>query len=192
MLSSLYNYILMDGENLMFKKLFITIFVILLLLAIIIQLRPNNFKISRSLSMKATPEAIFPHVNDLSKWNAWSPWAKLDPNAKNSFEGPTSGNGAIMRWAGNNDVGEGSMTIVDSRPSELVKFRLDFLKPFAGTNMAEFSFKNEGNQTLVNWSMSGENNFITKAIGLVINCDKMVGEQFEKGLVSLKTIVEAN
>jgi hypothetical protein len=142
--------------------------------------------------MKATPEAIFPHVNDLSKWNAWSPWAKLDPNAKNSFEGPTSGNGAIMRWAGNNDVGEGSMTIVDSRPSELIKFRLDFLKPFAGTNMAEFSFKNEGNLTLVNWSMSGENNFITKAIGLVINCDKMVGEQFEKGLVSLKTIVETN
>src|SRR5213075_1996660 len=88
-------------------------------------------------------------------------------------------------------VGEGSMTITESRASELIRFRLDWVKPFAGTSTAEFTFKPQGNQTVVAWSMSGENNFVCKAVGLFMNCDKMVGGQFEQGLAQLKTIAEA-
>lgn len=158
------------------------------LLAIVKQ--PDEFRVTRSATMNASAAAVFEQVNDLYKWNAWSPWAKLDPAAKNSFEGPPSGTGAIMRWAGNHKVGEGSMTITDSRPSEFVKFRLVFLKPFKATNTAEFAFKSAGNQTTVTWSMYGKNNFMGKAMGLIMNCNKMVGGQFEKGLASMKSIVE--
>jgi hypothetical protein len=83
------------------------------------------------------------------------------------------------------------MTITESRPSELIRIRLEFFKPFAGTNTAEFTFKPEGNQTAVTWTMFGNNNFMAKAIHLFMNMDKMIGGQFEKGLADMKSIVES-
>ena len=97
-----------------------------------------------------------------------------------SFEGPTAGTGVIFHWAGNSDVGEGSMTLVENRPNDLIHIKLDFIRPFAGTNDVEFSFKPEGDQTAVTWSMFGKNNFLAKAFGLFVDCDKMVGGQFER------------
>ena len=158
---------------------------------IVVSRQPDDFKVTRSASMAAPVSSVFAQVNDLHKWEAWSPWAKLDPAAKNAFEGPESGVGAIMRWSGNNKVGVGSMTIIESHSDDLVRFKLDFLKPFKATNTAEFWFKSEGDQTVVTWSMLGKNNFISKAMGLIMNCDKMVGGQFEQGLSSIKSIVEA-
>jgi hypothetical protein len=95
-----------------------------------------------------------------------------------------------MSWAGNNKVGVGSMTITESRPSEYIQFKLEFLKPMQATNTGEFSFKPEGDQTTVTWSMNGSNNFMGKVMSLFMNCEKMAGGQFEKGLASLKEIVE--
>ena len=164
---------------------------IIIVLLVLTSRQPADFKITRSGSISAPASAIFPHVNNLQKWEAWSPWAKLDPNAKNSFEGPSEGVGAKMSWAGNNKVGVGSMTIMESRPDEFVQFKLEFQKPMQATNIAEFIFKPEGDQTAVTWTMSGTNNFMGKVMNLVMNCDKMVGGQFEKGLADLRAVVEA-
>ena len=153
--------------------------------------QPDEFTLSRSLKISAPPEQIFPHVNDLHNWEAWSPWAKLDPNTKHEFAGAASGQGAVMSWAGNNQVGVGKMTITESRPGESVRFRLDFEKPMTATNLAEFTFQPDGPQTVVTWAMSGKNNFMMKLFGLFVNCDKMVGCQFEKGLANLKSVVES-
>ena len=174
----------------MIKKIFIALAVMIIIFVAVVAMRPNEFRISRSAIISAPASAVFENVNDFHNWEAWSPWAKLDPNAKNTFEGPSSGEGAIFRWAGNNKIGEGSNTIIKSRPNELIKIKLEFLKPFAATNTAEFTFEAQGEQTLVTWSMYGKNNFMSKAIGLIMDCDKMVGDQFEKGLANLKSIVE--
>jgi uncharacterized protein YndB with AHSA1/START domain len=163
---------------------------IALLFIIVLIGQPDEFKMSRSAKISAPPEKVFPHVNDLHKWEAWSPWAKLDPNAKNTFEGPATGVGSSLAWDGNNKIGSGKMTITDSQPSETIRFRLDFQKPMKATNTAEFTFRPDGGQTVVNWSMSGKNSLGGKVFGLLMNCDKMVGSQFEKGLASLKTIAE--
>src|SRR6516162_8189874 len=117
---------------------------------IIVALQPGEFRVARSATVDAPPPAVFAQVNDLHAWEAWSPWAKLDPNAKSTYEGPAAGTGASMKWSGNNKVGEGRMTIVDNRPGELVQIKLEFVRPFKTTNMAEFTFKPEGNQTSVN------------------------------------------
>ena len=154
-------------------------------------MQPSDFCVTRSGTISAPASAVFAQVNDLQKWDAWSPWAKLDPEARNSFEGPASGIGAIMRWAGNNKVGEGSMTIVESRPDDFIRFKLEFLKPFTATNTAEFTFTSENDQTIVTWCMYGKNNFMGKAMGLIMSCEKMVGGQFEKGLATLKSLAEA-
>ena len=168
--------------------IFVAIAVIIFI--IVAAMKPSDFRITRTGTITAPASAVFAQVNDLHKWDAWSPWAKLDPDAKNSFEGSASGVGAIMRWVGNNKVGQGSMTIMESRPDEFISFKLEFLKPFKATNTSEFTFTNENDKTTVTWSMYGKNNFMGKAIGLIMSCEKMVGGQFEKGLAALKSVVE--
>ena len=175
----------------MLKLILIAIPVLIAVLAIVVATRPSQFRVTRSAAIAAPPEVVFPQVNNLHNWEAWSPWIKLDPAAKQTYSGPAEGVGASFAWDGNNQIGAGSMTITDSQPGDLVRFRLDFLKPFKGTNIAEFTFKPEGGQTVVTWSMSGTNNFMFKAVGLFMDCDKMVGGQFEKGLADLKKLSEA-
>jgi len=174
----------------MFEIILIVLAVAVIVLLVVAARQPDEFRVSRSSVLPVAPSIVFPHVNELRKWEAWSPWARLDPDAKNTFEGPPAGTGAVMCWAGNKNVGEGSMTITESRPNELVRFRLEFLKPFKGTNTAEFEFKPQGDHTHVTWSMYGENNFMSKVINLFINCEKMVGGQFEQGFANLNEVVE--
>lgn len=177
----------------MLRKLGIVVLVIGILVAgfaVVVALQPSTYHVERSAAMTASPADVFAQVNDFHKWEAWSPWAKLDPSAKYSYEGPEAGKGAIIRWAGNHEVGEGSMTIVESRPNELIRIQLDFVKPFEDTAMTEFTFKPQGDQTVVTWSMSGQNKFIGKAFCLFMNMDKMIGEKYEQGLANMKALVE--
>jgi polyketide cyclase/dehydrase/lipid transport protein len=174
----------------MAKKILITIGVIVVVFLIVVALQPAEFRVVRSANMSAPPAVVFAQVNDFHKWGVWSPWEKLDPALKRTYEGPSEGTGAIYRWAGNNQVGEGSMTITESRPSDLIRIKLEFLKPFASTADTEFTFKPEGNQTAVTWSMAGKNNFMAKAMCLFMNMDKMVGGQFEQGLAQMKSLAE--
>lgn len=152
--------------------------------------KPNNFSVSRSITIFADANAIFPHVNNLHRWEAWSPWVKQDPNATISFDGPPEGVDASMTWAGNYKVGKGSMTITQSITNEMVRFRLDFVKPLKGTSRAEFEFVQEAEQTRVTWSMSGTNSFPAKIMNVFMDCEQVVGWQFEQGLESLKMIAE--
>jgi uncharacterized protein YndB with AHSA1/START domain len=175
----------------MFLKILLAFVVLVGALVVFIATRPSDFRITRSATIAAAPETLFTQVNDLHRWNSWSPWAKIDPNAKQTFSGPPAGVGASSTWAGNNEVGEGRMTITESRPNDLVQLRLEFFKPFQATNVAEFTFQPEGAQTLVTWTMTGKNNFIAKAFGLVVDCDKMVGGQFEQGLAQLRATVDS-
>jgi carbon monoxide dehydrogenase subunit G len=174
----------------MFKKILIGIAVIILVFLVVVALQPADFRITRSTTIAAPAEVVFAQVNDFHKWDAWSPWAKLDPAMKQTYEGTPAGVGAIYSWVGNKDVGEGRMTITRSRPGEMVGIKLEFLKPFAQVNDTEFALKPDGNQTAVTWSMTGTNNFMAKAFGLFMNLDKMVGGDFEKGLAQMKLVAE--
>jgi hypothetical protein len=161
-----------------------------LVVAIIASQRPSEFRISRQASMAAPPGAVFEQVNDFHKWEDWSPWAKLDPTMNQTYEGSPAGVGAVYTWKGNGKVGEGRMTITESRPGELVRIDLNFLKPFKANNVAEFAFKPEGGKTEVTWSMVGKQNLVMKMFCVVMNMDKLVGKDFEKGLAAMKAKVE--
>src|SRR5262245_54690242 len=118
-------------------------------------MQPADFRIERKGTFAAAPADVFGQVNDFHNWEAWSPWAKLDPTCKNTFAGAAAGTGAIFSWDGNNKVGAGRMTITESKPHELVRIRLEFLRPFKTTNTTEFVVKPEGSQTTLTWTMSG-------------------------------------
>jgi hypothetical protein len=164
---------------------------VILIFVGIVAVQPADFRIFRSATINAPAGVAFAQVNDFHKWEAWSPWAKLDPAAKNTFDGPPAGRGAGFAWSGNKDVGEGRMTITESRPNELVRIKLDFVKPMEGTCTTEFAFKPAGEgATSVTWSMFGRHSFVEKAFCLFMDMDKMVGGDFEKGLAQMKAVAE--
>ena len=175
----------------MLWKILIALVVIVVGLVGVITLQPARYRVSRSTTIAAPAPVVFAQVNDFHKWSAWSPWEKIDPAMKRTYEGPPAGVGASYAWVGTREVGEGRMTIVESRPSDLIQVKLEFVKPFAGTSVAEFTFKPDGERTLVTWSMTGDKNFIAKAIHLVMSMDRMIGDQFDKGLAAMKTVAEA-
>jgi hypothetical protein len=174
----------------MLPTILILIAIAVIIFVTLVAMRPDDFCVTRSTAVSAAPPAVFAQVNDFHKWEAWSPWAKMDPACKNSFSGAPSGPGAIFSWEGNKKVGAGRMTITESLPKEKILIRLEFFKPFKATNTAEFTFKPQSDQTFVTWTMSGKNNFMGKMFGLIMNCDKMVGGQFEQGLAAMKAIAE--
>lgn len=152
--------------------------------------RPDQFRIERSATIKAAPERIFPYINDLHRWQSWSPYEKKDPAMQRSFEGPASGPGAAYGWNGNKNIGSGRMEISESTPSSRVRIRLDFFTPFKASNTAEFVLQPTGDATHVTWSMQGRSPFMSKLMGLVLNIDKMVGKDFEEGLANLRALTE--
>ena len=176
----------------MFMTIGIVLGVVLLALAVAIMTRPPSFRVERSATIAAPAEVVYGYVNDFHEWTQWSPWEKLDPNLKRTFSGPPSGTGAVYRWVGNSKAGEGMMTIKESKPNQRIAIDLQFLKPFKARNLTEFTFRPEAGGVNLNWAMSGENTFMTKAMTLVASMDKMVGKDFEKGLANLKSVAESD
>lgn len=160
-------------------------------LAAVISMQPAHYRVARSITIQAPPSAVFEMVNDFHRWPRWSPWEKLDPQMKRTFSGAESGAGAMYAWAGNGDVGEGRMTLQESRPDEKIGIRLEFLEPFESSSQTLFQFRPVDSGTGVTWEMNGENGFVQKAFCMVMDMDKMVGGDFEKGLAQLKSVVEA-
>lgn len=163
---------------------------VLTILLVYAATKPDTFRIQRSIGINAPPERIFQHINDLTRWGAWSPWEKMDPAMKKTAGGALSGKGAWYEWDGNNQVGKGRMEILESVPFSRILIKLDFLKPFEAHNRAEFTLAAREGSTTVTWAMYGPQPYIAKVMGLVFNCEKMVGPQFETGLADLKMLAE--
>jgi hypothetical protein len=175
----------------MLKKILFALAVTCVVLAIVVVLQPPTFHIERSITIAAPAPVPHALVNDFHAWSGWSPWEKLDPALKRSYEGPGAGVGAKYAWTGNDDVGEGRMTIEHSSPTR-IGIRLEFIKPFAATNRATFAFDPVAEGTKVTWAMDGDKNFASKAFGLVMDTDHMIGADFERGLASMKTLAESS
>jgi uncharacterized protein YndB with AHSA1/START domain len=152
--------------------------------------RPDSFRIQRTTLIKAPPEKIFPLINDLQRWPAWSPFEKKDLGMKRRLSGAPSGKGAVYEWDGNKDIGQGRMEITDTAPPSRVTLKLDFTRPFEAHNIVDFTLEPRGDSTQVTWAIHGPSPFMSKVMGVVINMDKMVGKDFEAGLADLKAISE--
>jgi hypothetical protein len=175
----------------MFKAIFIILVVIIAGILIYASTKPDTFSVTRKLFIKASPEILFAEINDFNRWKAWSPWEKKDPNMTRTFSGAPAGVGTIYEWNGNNDVGQGRMEILESVVPQKIIIKLDFFKPFEAHNTAEFTFTPTPDGTLVNWEMRGANVYMGKLMSVFMDMDKMVGTDFEAGLVNLKQLTES-
>jgi Polyketide cyclase / dehydrase and lipid transport len=164
----------------------------LIVLFLYVLTRPSSFRLERRLKMRASPEKIFPLINNFRNWKQWSPYDSMDPNMLRTYSGEPEGVGCVYEWHGDpKSVGEGRMQIVASDAPHNLLIELDFLKPFEAHNMAEFSLIPMGEETRVSWAMFGDQSFTAKFMSLFFNMEKMVGPQFEEGLENLKAVVEA-
>ena len=173
----------------MIMKLLTGLAAVIVLFLIVVAMRPADFRVERTATIAATPAALFEQVNDHHRFTVWNPFMKLDPNVKNTYSGPDAGVGAVCAWEGNSDIGAGSATIVESKPGELVRQRMDWKRPMEGTSTVDFTFKLQGDKTVVTWAMYGKNGFMGKAVSLFMDMDKMCGPQFEQGLAALGKVV---
>lgn len=174
----------------MLKKISYSLVALVAVAVIVIATRPSAFSFERSTQIAAPPEVVFGLVNDLHRWPDWSPWAKLDPNQTVTYAGAEAGKGAIFSWKGNDQVGEGRMTITESRPNEHVAILLEFLKPWEATNDVTFGLTPAKEGTKVVWRMEGKNDFVGKAFSLFVDVEEMVGKDFEAGLASLGVLAK--
>jgi hypothetical protein len=152
--------------------------------------RPDGFRVQRSASIKASPEKIFPHINNLQAFNAWNPFNRKDPDIKGSYSGAASGAGAAYAFEGNYDVGRGRIEITDSRPASEVRMNLHMLAPMEGRNVVEFTLHPKGDSTSVTWAIQGPMPYISKVVSLFCDMDAMIGKEFENGLADLKAIAK--
>lgn len=174
----------------MMIKILIAIAIVLAVVAILAAFQSSSYRVVRTAKFAAPPASVFAQSNDLRKYQTWNPFGKSDSKASYVYEGPPTGVGSILKWSGTGQTGEGTMTIVESRPNESVRYRLIFIRPMAGTGDMALTFQAQGSQTLVTWTMEGDKNYLAKLMGLFMNMDKMMGGAFERGLAELKTIAE--
>jgi uncharacterized protein YndB with AHSA1/START domain len=174
----------------------VTIIVLITALALVVVLglyilirTPQVIKITRSTKILATPQSLFPFINNPKLIQEWNSFTKGDSTLKLSYEGPAEGSGAKWSWNGNK-AGIGQATIVKSDPQSKVALRLDFEKPFKVTNYGEYSLVALDGQTEVTWTIN-ETALIPRVLSNFINLDRIIGGVFENGLATLKTLAEA-
>jgi hypothetical protein len=173
----------------MFTTLVFVAVVVIAAILIYAATKPDSFRVQRSAAIAAPAAKIFPLIDDLHAHHAWSPFEK-DPAMKRTHSGAQSGRGAVYEWEGNRQVGKGRIAITDSTPSKIT-MALDMFAPFKAHNTVEFTLEPQGaGATNVTWAMHGSQPYMAKLVSTFVNCDKMVGSQFEEGLAKLRAIAE--
>lgn len=150
----------------------------------------SDFTVSRSATIHAPAAAVQALVDDFRAWQQWSPWEGLDPSMERTYSGPAKGLGARYTWKGNSKAGSGSMEIVAAEPGRTA-ITLTFLKPWKATNAVELTFVEDDGVTAVTWTMAGTHTGLGRVFALLMNMDKFIGKDFEKGLSAMKGLAEA-
>jgi uncharacterized protein YndB with AHSA1/START domain len=172
------------------KKIGIVVVLLVLVVLGLALTKPDQFSLQREVTINAPREKVFALVNDFHNWGQWSPWEKLDPNMKRTYSGAEAGAGSVYEWAGNSKAGAGRMEITSSTMPSVVDIKLDFTAPFESHNNTLFMIDSTAEGTHVTWSMKGPNLFISKVMSVFMSMDKMVGPDFEAGLVNMKAAAE--
>ena len=165
---------------------------LLVLVAVIVgigALLPAGVHVERRIDIRAEPDAVFPHINNLRSFIEWSPWARLDPDTTYRFEGPVAGKGARMLWHSDDPrVGSGMQEIIASVPNQRVAVALSFGD--RGDAVAYYDLQLIAGATQVTWGFDTEFGWdiVGRYLGLMF--DQWVGADYERGLVRLKALVE--
>jgi hypothetical protein len=175
---------------LVLKFILIAVVVLVLLLLVLHLIAPKEAKLERSVLISASKEAIFPYILYFVKRDEWSPWMEMDSNVKTELEGEDGTLNAVWRWEGNNKVGKGHQKNTNIVPNESVDTIVTFEKPWQSQAGSYLRLEEKTDATMVRWGFSTKMSFPFTILGLLMNMDKAVGKDYEKGLNKLKKLVE--
>jgi uncharacterized protein YndB with AHSA1/START domain len=181
----------MDSRRIQTRMMIGILIVTIILIAAILAFaatKPNTFRLQRSVIINASPEKVFPFINDFHNWPHWGPQDKEDPSMIRSYAGSADGVGALCDWDSKGSAGKGRMKILDSVPPGKISIQVDFEKPFKAHNLNQFTLEQIGETTKVTWAMQGSNLYIVKLMSIFVNMDKVAGKHFESGLENLRTV----
>jgi hypothetical protein len=177
----------------MLKKILIALAALVGVIVVVGLLLPKDFVVEREIVIRRPKSAVFAQVKSLKSQNSWSPWGKLDPHMKLEYKGTDGTVGSISSWAGNKDVGIGEQEITNIVEGERVDAELRFKEPMQNTGYVYFVTEAlSENETKVKWGMKGTSPFPINLLCLAMNMKGMIGKDFEKGLGSLKELLEKN
>lgn len=173
----------------MIKRVLLGIVGLVAILAVISQFLPGEVHVERQVTIKASPEAVFPFVNSPKMTEKWSPWLERDPKTVVKYDGPAAGVGAKMAWQSDTrEVGVGNLEIVESKSNSLVRVALEF--EGQGNATASYTLKGTGDSTELVWGFDTElgRNPVARYMGLMF--ESWIGTDYERGLANLKKAVE--
>jgi uncharacterized protein YndB with AHSA1/START domain len=150
---------------------------------------PRHAIVARSVEIAAPPAVVFPLVGDLRRFNEWSPWAEIDPEAVYTFTGPIDGVGQTLNWESKDKrVGAGRMSIAAIEPGSRVVLDVDFDTEQGA--LSTLVVEPAGAGTRVTWTFDSDLGFnpVARYFGMML--DGMVGPDYEKGLARLKAVAE--
>ena len=146
----------------------------------------SEVHVDRVITIEAKPKKIMKHLIDFRKFNTWSPWTAYDSNCKYSYSEKQSKVGATYNWEGNEEVGVGSMEILEISRTKVV-MDLIYTAPWHSESVVYYVLGNSDNGTVVNWGYDGKMSLLST---IFIDMDAVLGADYEKGLRSLKEMVE--
>ena len=172
------------------KKILIVLVAIVVLIVIVGFFMPGNVETTQEMTIKAKPEVVFAHVNNLKNWDFWASWNQLDPNWNLTYGESYKGNGASYTWESEDPmVGAGTMTVTESAENQLIKTRLEF-RDWDGAD-TEMTFRTDGENTIVSWSIITDqagSNIFARFMNAFLK--GMMDDDLAAGLEKLKAISE--
>ena len=174
------------------KTLLIILLAVVALAVILGLIGPKTSTVSRSVVIHASAPVVFTHASSLQRMAEWSPWSKKDTNMEVTYSGEEGMVGQSSTWSGNKDVGKGMQEITALVPEKSLDLKLTFMEPFAAVAAADLDLEAMGDSTKATWTYSGENNFISRIFLMFNDVDKMIGPDFQDGLMQLKVLSETD
>ncbi|MCG8702192.1 MAG: SRPBCC family protein [Bacteroidales bacterium] len=173
------------------KKIGIVIVALLVLLLVVAVSLPKSINVESSVLIDMPVDSVFEQVVYLKNMEAWSPWKDYDPEMKISYSGTDGAVGAVYSWEGNKDVGSGSQEITNIVPNARIDLKLAFVAPWESESDVYFTFNDKGASTEVLWGFVQETLVPTNLMMTIMNVDKSLKKEFDKGLSRLKAKCES-
>ena len=172
----------------------IVLYILLGLIALILLLAAiagTALNYEQSILIQASPDKVWNNMNTLHAINQWNPWMGIDPTMKVQYSGTDGTPGASFSWDSPvKNVGAGGQTILSIKDRSELATRVDFLRPFKSTGLADFKMIPDNNAIRVSWSIKSSMPYPVNIVKLFGGIERNMGRDFSKGLNKLKTLCE--
>ena len=168
------------------------IFGIIALILIIALFVKKNYSIRREINIEKPISEVYDYLRHLINQEKFSKWVMTDPTMKKTLAGVDGNIGFIYAWdSTNKNAGKGEQEIKSLEINKLIDVEVRFEKPFKGLAKTPFMLEsNSENQTKVIWGMYSKMNYPMNFMLLILNMEKLLGNDLELSLKNLKVILE--